>query len=339
MSNIIRSPLTIKSTDIRKTLSVSPATLTDIYKKCNVKYHEDEVPHRRGVGKNIEGTEVRKILESRGYVYPVQAQVLCFYICKGGVGKTTSAFYLSQRLSEYGAKVLLIDADPQGNLTSSFDLEDFDFEIDEQTPILVDLYEKTAEIDEAIVAYTENLHLIPSTPLNSTLDGIIRNKSKNIKTAIGRIVEPLKQKYDYIIFDCAPALNLTNAAISICADSVILPVGPDKYSIMGLKQTLEDLADNEKQCELSIKKRILFTRFDQRERNSIKYLAEVNEEYAELMFDTTIRVAADVRNAITNKEHLFDYKKSAAKEDYDAFAKEVMGLDKYFLKDKPTKLQ
>jgi len=328
----LRNPLPIKSIDIRKALSVSPSTLTDIYKKCDIKYNETGGP-KRGSGKSVPGTEVRKILESRGFKFNEKAEVISFYICKGGVGKTTSAFYLGQRLSEYGAKVLLIDADPQGNLTSSFDLEDFEFEIDDETPILVDLYEKKANPEEVIIKYTQNLHLIPSTPLNSTLEGSIRNKSKSIETVFGKIVDPLKGNYDYIIIDCAPALNLTNACISAISDLVILPVSPDKFSTMGLKQTLEDLADNEEAVKHKIKQKILFTRFDQRERNSIKYLAEVNEDHADILMNTTIRVAADVRNAMTNKEHLFDYKRSSAKEDYDAFAREIMGLDKFFEKN------
>ena len=326
-NEILRPSISIRSTDIRKALGVSPATFTDIIKKYAITYDETEGTAKRGGGKKIHGTEIRKILEGRGYAYPEKATIISFYICKGGVAKTTSAYYLGQRLSEYGANVLLIDADPQGNLTSSFNFDDYGKEIDEDTHILVDVYDKNVDIKEAIIKFTPNLHILPSNPINSTLDGSIRSKSKNIMSTFEKHLNKIEKEYDYIIFDCAPALNLTNAAISICSDMVVLPVNPDKYSMMGLEQTLEDINDNEEQCKIKIDKRILFTRFDQRERNSIKYLAELNDKYSDYMFDTTIRVAADVKNAITNKEHLFDYKKSTAKEDYDALALEILGID------------
>ena len=326
----LREPLTIRSVDLRATLGVAPATLSEIYKKARGGMSSEQVSTGRGVSKNILAHDVRKILEGRGYHYPKRAHVISFMMCKGGVGKTTSTYYLAQRLSAYGCRVLAIDADSQGNMTSAFNLEQFGCEFDAETPILVDVLTNQCSIQEAIIAITPTLHLIPSNPLNANLEGKIREHHKNPSTPLKRALAPLLDSYDYILVDCAPALNLTNTAIVSASDMVVLPVAPDKFSQLGLDQTLQEISQIEQDFGLTIPKRIIFTKFDAREFTSLKYLAEIAEKHKDKRFETAIRTCADVKNAITRKEDLFSLKKSNAKEDYDAFTQELMGLDKFF---------
>jgi chromosome partitioning protein len=251
-------------------------------------------------------------------------------MCKGGVGKTTSTYYLAQRLSAYGAKVLAIDGDAQGNLTSSFALEKLGFSVDEKTPILVDVLTERVALDHALVEVTPGMHLLPSTPLNANLEGRIRERFKNPSIPLKKLLEPILGRYDYVLIDCAPALNLTNTAIVSASDLVVLPVMPDFYSQLGLGQTLNEIAQIEEDFGLSIEKRIIFTKYDAREFTSLKYLGEIASQHEDKRFLTAIRVSADVKNAVTKNEDLFAMKKSTAKEDYDAFAQELMGLDRFF---------
>lgn len=324
----LREPFTIRSVDLRATLGIAPATLSEIYKKA--RGGTEDLSTGRGVSKNILAHDVRKILEGRGYQYPKRANVVSFMMCKGGVGKTTSTFYLAQRLSAYGCRILAVDADSQGNMTSAFNLEQFGCEVDAETPILVDVLTNQCSIQEAIIAITPTLHLIPSNPLNANLEGKIREHHKNPSTPLKRALAPLLDYYDYILVDCAPALNLTNTAIVSASDMVVLPVAPDKFSQLGLNQTLQEIGQIEQDFGLKIPKKIMFTKFDAREFTSLKYLAEIAEKHKDIRFETAIRTCTDVKNAITRKEDLFSLKKSNAKEDYDAFAQEVMGLDKFF---------
>lgn len=326
--NPLREPLTVRSVDIRNTLGVAPATLSEIFKKIGIESQPEEQRTGRGTSKAVPSQEVRKVLEARGYKYPERAKVIAFMICKGGVGKTTSTYFTAQRLSAYGARVLVIDGDPQGNLTSAFNLEQYQFEVDEQTPILVDVITNECTMDDAIIAVTPTLHLIPSNPLNSNLEGKIRELHKNPSIPIRKHITPLLGRYDFILIDCAPALNLTNTAIASASDMVVLPVAPDKFSQLGLDQTLQELGQIEADFSLKFEKKIVFTKFDGREFTSLKYLADIAERYNDLRFRTAIRTCADVKNVVTKREDLFTYKKSNAKEDYDAFTLELMGLDK-----------
>jgi chromosome partitioning protein len=144
-----------------------------------------------------------------------------------------------------------------------------------------------------------------------------------------KALAPVASNYDFILIDCAPALNLTNTAIISAADTVILPVAPDKFSQIGLDQTLREINQIEQDFGLSVETKILFTKFDAREFTSLKYLSEIVNKHTERRFLTAIRTCSDVKNAITRKEDLFALKKSNAKEDFDSFAREMMGLDKF----------
>ena len=325
----LRDSFSLKSSDLRQTLNVAPATLSDVFKKVGVSFVEDD-KGIRGQTKNVPSNQVRKILESRGFQYPPNAKIISLMMCKGGVGKTTTTVFVSQRLATYGARVLVIDADSQGNSTSAFNLDQYGINIDEETPILLDVITGDASLEDVIIKVTPDFHIIPSTPANSILDGKIRENSKNTSIAIKRHIDQITHLYDYIIIDCAPALNLTNTAMVSASDLIIMPVAPDKFSQMGLEQTLNEISQIESDFNLKIDKKIVFTKFDAREYTSLKYLTEIAESNKDIMFTTMIRTASDLKNAITKKEDLFIYKKSNAKDDYDNLTREIMGLDKFF---------
>lgn len=327
--------ISIKSVDLRNTLGVAPATLTDIYKKVGLNLPAvDETKSTRGAAKDIASSYVRTIFEQRGYQYPKQAQIIAMMMCKGGVGKTTTTVFLAQRLAAYGCNVLVLDADPQGNATSAFNLDELGEHIHAETPVLLDLITEDCAIEDAIIPVAPNLHLIPSTPTNSTLENKIRDRFKNPSLPIKKLLDPILARYDYILIDCAPALNLTNTAIVSASNVVVMPVAPDKFSQMGLDQTIQEISQIEADFGLLINTRIVFTRFDAREYTSLKYLSEIAEKHREKMFTAMIRTASDLKNAITRKEDLFSYKKSNAKDDYDNLTKELMGLDRFFEKKK-----
>lgn len=319
----IRDYFMVRSVDFRATLGIAASTYIDLMRK----HGTNPDPESKGTSKPVSPVDIRNIFESRGFRYPSPAQVISFMICKGGVGKTTSTFFTAQRMSAYGAKVLLVDADPQGNLTSAFALETYGEQIDEGTPVLNDVVKGEVSIDQAILAITPNLHLLPSTPMNALLEGQIRDSRRPAGKILPALFAPLLSRYDYIMFDCAPALNLTNTAIVSISNRVVLPVSPDKFSQLGLQQTLADIAQIEQDFGLNLDKRILFTKYDGRELTSLMYLSGIMQNYKDLTFKSMIRTSADVKNAITRKEDLFGYKKSNAKEDYDKFVQELMGLE------------
>lgn len=317
--------LKIKSTDLRASLGIAPATMTDMLKK-------EKISLVTGPGgkspRYLNSSDSRHLLISRGFAFPDRAKVISTMICKGGTGKSTSTFFLSHRLASYGAKVLVIDADPQGNLTVAFNLEEeYGVTLDDETPILLDVMSGDSSLKDVIIDIYPNLHLVPSTPLNSVLDNTIRDHHKNPSKPLKKALETLIDQYDFVLIDCAPALNLTNTTIVAASDMVIMPVNPDSFSEMSLNQTLDEIEQIEADFNLSVEKKIVFSKFDQREYTSLKYLSSIMEDKKDFMFDTVIRTSADLKNAISRNEDLFSYSKSTGKEDYDSLTREIMNLD------------
>lgn len=332
---ILRPEFSIRGADVREALGVAPSTFTEILKRHEIKYVEEKDGASRGQAKSISPSEMRKLLEGRGFQYPNPARVIAFAMQKGGVGKTTSSYYVSQRMAAYGARVLVIDCDAQGNLTNAFHLEDEGLEINEETPVLTDILERKISAEEAIIRIHENLDLIPSTPQNSVIDTVIERAFPNPSITMLRVIEPLKNKYDYIIIDSAPAISKLLSGIVFASDLIIIPVNPDKFSEMGLEQTTDQVRRiKESFHDCRAEARIVFTRYDAREFTSMKYLAEIAANYKDTMFETPIRTASDLKNAIAKKEDLFSYKNSNAKEDYDRFTREVMGLNELLKKQR-----
>jgi chromosome partitioning protein len=319
---------------MRQALGIAPATMSDLLRRiCD----SEQSKPRQGSVRRLSPIEARTLLGSRGYTYPEPAKVISFLMCKGGVGKTTSSLFVAQRMSAYGARVLAIDADMQSNLTSAFDLEGLNFTLGSDTSILATILRGECSFSDAIIPITENLDLLPSTPINALLEGTIRERFKNTSRAMS-FIDELRADYDFILIDCAPALSLTNTAIACVSDLVVLPVAPDRFSQIGLDQTLKELAQIEKDfAATKSEKRILFTRYDGREFTSLKYLTEVAEAHPEKRFSTAIRTSADVKNVIARREDLFQIRKSNARDDYDAFTRELMGIEKVISNRKTTR--
>lgn len=336
---MLRSEFSVTSVDLRDILGVSAQLMNDIYGKLKIRFQDESGPPVRGRIKHIPGKEVKRVLTSRGFSYGRKCQVLAFMMCKGGVGKTTSSFFLSQRLAGMGFRVLAIDTDTQGNLTSAFNLDGLGHEIDPETPVVADIVSGKCPPEEPIIKVTGLLHLIPSTPLNANLDSQIRDGFKNFSLAFKKLMAALKGSYDFIVMDCAPALNLTNTAAVCVADRIVMPVAPDKFSRIGLEQTIGEIEQIEEDFSLSVRKNILFTKYDGREFLSFKYLAEIAQYHEDKRLRTAIRTCTDVKNVITKEEDLFLLRRSNAKADYGALALEISGVDAFFHKNRKKNIQ
>ena len=155
---------------------------------------------------------------------------------KGGVGKSTTAINLSACLAEKGKKVLAIDMDPQGNTTSGFGVDKNGIE-----NTLYELLLGEAETKDTIVKdVVENLDLIPS---NINLSGAeielvgIDDKEFILKG----ITDKLRRKYDYIILDCPPSLNMLTINALTAATSVLVPIQCEYYALEGLSQLIHTI--------------------------------------------------------------------------------------------------
>ncbi|MEO5969415.1 MAG: AAA family ATPase [Bdellovibrionia bacterium] len=264
----------------------------------------------------------RSFLEKRGYTYP--SEDIAFLALKGGSGKTASAFNLAVRLNSYGAKVLCIDLDMQGNLTDAFGLD-----LDEADPVFIDIVEGNVKIHEVIKHINPGLDLIPSSFNNSALDYGVTQKPTNLQTFIKDLLAPIRKHYDYVIIDCSPALNTINTSVALGADRVIIPINPEKFSKKGLIRSIKEFDRLDAAFKTKINYQLLFTLYESRESSSSKYLLDYGAEYRDRMLSTLIHRSAEVKNTIDRQQCIFDSKKASARDDFDQLTREVMGLSKF----------
>ncbi|MFR2710626.1 MAG: ParA family protein [Frisingicoccus sp.] len=203
---------------------------------------------------------------------------------KGGVGKTTTSINLSASLAELGKKVLTIDMDPQGNTTSGLGIDKNQVE-----NTVYELLLEEVSIDECIyTSVMEGLDVIAS---NINLSGAevelisIENKEFLLKERISL----LRDKYDYIVIDCPPSLNLLSSNALTTSDTVLVPIQCEYYALEGLSQLIHtiDLIKERLNPKLEIEG-VVFTMFDGRTNLSLQVVENVKENLDRNIYKTII---------------------------------------------------
>ena len=243
---------------------------------------------------------------------------------KGGVGKTTTAINLSACMAETGKKVLILDLDPQGNTTSGLGIDKAEAE-----NTVYELMLDECTIKEAIrkvdIDGVENLSIIPA---NVNLAGAeiellgINDKEFILKNAVDYIADD----YDYIFIDCPPSLNMLTVNAMTTADSVLVPIQCEYYTLEGISQLLHtiDLVHNRLNEKLKING-VVFTMYDGRTNLSNEVVASVKNNLNTKIYKTIIPRNVRLAEAPSHGLPINIYDpKSAGAESYRNLAKEII---------------
>ena len=239
---------------------------------------------------------------------------------KGGVGKTTTTVNLATILAKKGKKVLLIDADPQGNATSGLGL-DKDLE-----PSTYDILVNDTELEEAMQkTMIKNLKVCPA---NMNLAGAevelvsMMSREQRLKEK----VDIIKEKFDYILIDCPPSLGLVTLNSFTASNSVLIPVQCEYFALEGLGQLLNTINLVKKHLNKEIKiEGALLTMYDIRTNLSNQVVKEVKKYFENKVYKTVIPRNVRLSEAPSYGMPITEYdSRSKGAKSYIKFAKEFL---------------
>ncbi len=222
---------------------------------------------------------------------------------KGGVGKTTTVVNLGAALAEKGQRVLLVDLDPQGSLSSSVGIE-----VNDEMPTLYTLFtHPDSDPRTVIVSVKDGLDVIPSDIhlAAAELELVDREGREYV---LKDILAPLRGEYDYILVDCPPNLGLLTINALTAADEVIIPLQCEFLALRGLGTLFENIARVRRHLNPRLKVRgILPVMFDPRPWHTRQILEETRALFGDYVFPVTIRRSIRFAEAAVAGTPILDY--------------------------------
>ena len=242
---------------------------------------------------------------------------------KGGVGKTTSCLNIGVALSMLGKKVLLVDIDPQGNLSDAF------ISINQAQHTIKDLLEgTTTNINEVLLRGVKpNIDLLPSNNLlNGTEEKLLNKMSR--ETILKRILEPLKNayNYDYVLIDCPPSLNLLVLNSLTASSEAIIPIATEYHALTGTNTILQTIQQVKSLLNSNLQLTGVFiTKYDERTNNDREIKEAIQNNFKSVCYKTIIRTNVKIKDATNVHKSVIDLDPTCnGAIDYMDLAKEII---------------
>jgi chromosome partitioning protein len=228
----------------------------------------------------------------------MKAKITCIVNQKGGTGKTTTAINLGTALAMKGKKVLLIDLDPQGNLSYSFGITD-------NVPSMAEVLQGKQTL-QAILVTREGLSIAPAFPSLSDVEVSLVNKigrENVLKDALSEV-----KGFDYVFIDSPPSLSVLTVNALNTADEVLIPAQMEVLSLQGLTQLLNTVQEVKKVLNKTLKVRgIVPSMYDGRRRLSSEVLETIQTNLKEKVFKSHIRECVKIAEAPSFAKSVLSY--------------------------------
>jgi len=240
---------------------------------------------------------------------------------KGGVGKTTTTINLGASLAANDLKVLIVDSDPQGNATTGLGVSK-----SEGRPTLYQVLMGEHDIAEAVVhTEFEGLDIVPSDK-NLVAANLELVELAERETRLREKIEPIRERYRYILIDCPPALDLLTVNAMVAADSVLIPMQCEFFALEGISQLLDTVDRVRHAFEPNLKvEGVLLTMYDDRTNLTRQVEQDLREFFEDDVFKTVIPRSIRLAEAPSFGKPILSYDvRSRGAESYIQLAKEIL---------------
>lgn len=251
---------------------------------------------------------------------------------KGGCGKTTTAINLASALGQNGRRVLLIDLDPQAHASLGLDIESQDSLYN----VISKLTPRKLKLENIIRRVEDTFDIVPSNILVGTLEQELADEiGRELK--LKEIIQPLNDRYDYILIDCPPSLGILTVNALRLSDELIIPVETSRFSMQGVMHLTDIVNLVRDRLDHEVKTRILVTMFDSRLRHSFSMLETFKQTFEDKIYSTIVHVNVKLKEAAVNGKSVSAFDKYCrGSKDYYTLAKEIITYEKSEAKEEKT---
>ena len=250
----------------------------------------------------------RQAIEETKLPLPSRTRIFTISNQKGGVGKTTTVVNLAAALARSGARVLVIDLDPQGNASTALGVEHR-----EGTPSVYDVIVNDAEIADVVQQSPEQTDLF-CVPATIDLAGAeielvsMVAREQRLSRALGHYLDEIPEGIDYVLIDCPPSLGLLTINAFVAATEVLIPIQCEYYALEGLSQLLKNISLIEKHLNPKLQlSTILLTMFDSRTNLAHQVAEEVREHFPKQVLETIIPRSVRISEAPSYGQSVISY--------------------------------
>lgn len=249
-------------------------------------------------------------------------KVIAFSNHKGGVGKTTSTVNIGAGLNTLGKRILLVDMDPQANLSQSLGQM-------EPAKSIYGALRSQCTLEETFIEIKEGLHLVPSE-LDLSGAEVELSVEAGREFILSELLNPFREKYDFILIDCPPSLGLLTVNSLTAADEVYLPLQAEFLALQGLSKLVEVINKIKSRLNRYLTIGGVFvTQYDQRKVLNRNVLETIQRHFGDKVFTTKIRDNVALAEAPTSGKDIFEYNpKCYGAEDYARLCTEILQRSK-----------
>lgn len=275
--------------------------------RAKIIYSNDELKRSPGNQILLNPIQIRKLINDCLTI--IKGKIIYIGNLKGGVGKTTIAYLLTNSLSSIGLKVCAIDLDVQANLTRQY------LDIDVSQPVFFDVIDNKLNIKDVIVSLSPTMDFIPSSLKNSLIQkSLTMQAPKHHLTWFNSLcIDYLRSAYDIIIIDTPPHLTTLNSVFCLCLgdnDHIAMPACAEDFSVMGVQMFLEDILSIRDSYTITSNPKIsiIINRFFQNQKTNLEMLLKMGQKYREMLSEIIIKDSAKIRETVNNKVSLGEIK-------------------------------